>query len=187
MAHFLIRGEGACRPAFAQIARSSAFCYPPVTIFAAAFRHMLIGTTSRLLMWFFVYISSPKVRAGITVALMSRDAISGLSFLRSGASLYRVVPALAARFSMCRVGRSVLSKKTPTHLCSRLFGMLYSPNCTPGRSAVERSFPQGKWKSSVFARSKFIHPWLASSCSWFPAAVSVMAFPCHDTEIASKQ
>jgi len=90
---------------------------------------MLIGTTSRLLMWFLVYISSLKVRAGITVALISRDAISGLSFLSSGASLYRVVPALAARFSMCRVGRSVLSKKTPTHLCSRLFGMSCCPNC----------------------------------------------------------
>jgi len=175
------------RPAFAQIARSSAFCHPPVTIFAAAFRHMSIGTTSRLLMWFLVYISSPKVRAGITVALMSRDAISGLSFLRSSASLYRVDPALAARFSMCRVGRSVLSKKTPTHLCSRLFAMWCSPNCTPGRSAVGRFFRQGKWKSSVFERSKFIPPWLASSCSWFLAAMKVMAFRCHDTQIAIKQ
>jgi len=128
-----------------------------VTIFTAAFRHMLIGTTSRLLMWFLVYISSPKVRAGITVALIRRDAISGLSFLRSGMSLYSVVPALAARFSMCMVARSVLSKKTPTHLCSRLFGMWCSPNCTLGRSAVGRCLPQGKWKSSVLDRSKFSH------------------------------
>jgi len=94
-----------------------------VTIFAAAFRYILIGTTSRLLMWFLLYISSPKVRPWITVALMSQDAISGLSFLRSGTSLYRVDPALAACFAMCRVAQSVLSKKTPTHLCSRLFGM----------------------------------------------------------------
>jgi len=158
-----------------------------VTIFAAAFRHILIGTTSRLLMWFLVYISSPKVRAGITVALITRDAISGLSFLKSGASLYRVGPALAARFSICRVARRVLSKKTPTHLCSRLFGMWCSLNCTPRRSAVGMVLPQGKWKSSVFERSKFIPPWLASSCSWFPAAVRVMAFCCHDTEITSKQ
>jgi len=84
---------------------------------------MLIGTTSWLLMWFLQYISSPKVRAGITVALVSRDAISGLSFLRSGASLYRILPALAARFSMCRVAWSLQSKNTPTHLCSRLFGI----------------------------------------------------------------
>jgi len=105
-----------------------------------------------------VYISSPKVRAGITVALMSHDAISGLSFLRSGASLYRVVSALAAHFSMCRVARSVLSKKTPTHLCSRLLGMLCSPKCTSGRSAVGRCLLQVKWKTSVFDRSKFILP-----------------------------
>jgi len=180
-------GFGAGRPASAQIACNSAFCQPPVTIFAAAFKVMLIGITSLLLMWALVYISSPKVRAGITVALMRRDAISGLSFLRSGASLYRVVPALAARFSMCRLARSVLSKKTPTHLCSRLFSMWCSPNCTPGRSAVGRCLLQGKWKSSVFDRSKFIPPWLASSCSWFPAAVRVVAFRCHDTDIASTQ
>jgi len=71
---------------------------------------MLIGTTSQLLMGILVYISSPKIRGGITVALMSRDTISGLSFLSSGTSLYRVDLALTARFSMYRVGRSVLSK-----------------------------------------------------------------------------
>jgi len=158
-----------------------------MTIFVAAFRHMLISTTSRLLMWFLVYISSPKVRAGITVALVSQDAISSLSFIRSGASLYSVDLALAARFSMCGVARSVLSKKTPTHFCSRLFGMWCSPNCTPSRSAVGMILPQGKWKSSVFERSKFIPPWLDSSCSWFPAAVRVIAFRCHDTEVASRQ
>ena len=112
-----------CRLSFTQIAQSSAFCHPPVTILAAAFSHMLIATTSWLLIWFLIYISSLKVRAEITVALMSWDAISDLSFLRSSASLYRVDPALATRFSMCRVARKVLSKKTPTHLCSRLFGM----------------------------------------------------------------
>jgi len=140
-AHFLMSGFGASSPASAQIARNSAFYQPPVTILAAAFKVILIGTISVLLMWALVYIFSPKVRAGITVALMSRDAISGLSFLRSGASLYRVVPALAACFSMCRVAQSVLSKKTPTHLSSRWFGMWCSPNCTPGRSAVVRCLP----------------------------------------------
>jgi len=151
-------GLGAGRPALAQIGRNSAFFQPPITILAAAFKVMLIGTTWVTLMWALVYISSPKVRAGITVALMSRDAISGLCFLRSGVSLCRVVPALAARFSMYRLARSVLSKKTPTHLCSKLFGMWCSPNCTPGRSAVGRCLPQGKWKSSVFDRLKFIPP-----------------------------
>jgi len=92
-------------------------------MFAAAFRDMLIGTISRLLMWFLAYISSSKIKAGITVALMSRDAISGFSFLRSGASLYRVDPALAASFSMWKIARKVLSKKTPTYLCSKLFSM----------------------------------------------------------------
>jgi len=100
-------GLGAGRPASAQIARNSAFCQSPVTILAAAFKVMLIGATSVLLIWALVYISSLKVRAGITIALMSHDAISGLSFLRSGASLYRVVPALGARFSICRVARSI--------------------------------------------------------------------------------
>ena len=76
-------GFGAGRSASAQIARNSAFCQPPVTILAAAFKVMLIGTISVLLMLALVYISSLKLRAGITVALMSHDAISGLSFLVS--------------------------------------------------------------------------------------------------------
>jgi len=84
---------------------------------------MLLGTTSRLLMWFLVYISSPKVRAGITVAMMSQDAIAGLSFLRSGVSLYRVDLALAVHLLIYRLAQRVLSKKTPTYLCSRLFGV----------------------------------------------------------------
>jgi len=158
-----------------------------VTILTAAFRHMLIGTTSWLLMWFLMYIFSPKVRAETIVALISRDAISGLSFLSSSASLYMANLALAAHFWICRVARSVMSKKTPTHHCSRLFSMWSSPNCTLGRSAVAMILPQGKWKSLVFERSKFIPPCLTSSCSWFPATVRVMTFRYHDTEIASKQ
>jgi len=107
-----------------------------VTIFAATFKHILVGTTSRSLLWFLVYISSPKVRAGISVALMSWDNISDMSFLRSGARLYRVDLALAVHFSTWRVAHRVLLKKTPTHLCFRLLGMWCSPNCTLGRSAV---------------------------------------------------
>jgi len=158
-----------------------------MTIFAAACRYILIGTTSWLVMWFLVYTCSPKVRAGITVALMSRDAISGLSFLRSGTSLYRADLALSAHFSIWRMTWSILSKKTPIYVCSTLFGIWYSPNCAPKRSTGGVILPQGKWKSLVFERSKFIPPWLASSYSWFPAAMRVIAFHCHDTEIANKQ
>ena len=70
-----------------------------------------------------VYIFSLKMRAGISVALLTQAAISGFSFLSSGVSLYIVNPALAVRFSMWRVAQKVLSKKTPTYLYSRLFGM----------------------------------------------------------------
>ena len=121
----------------------SAFFHNPVITRAAVQRHILIGALSSSLICAQLKISTPYVMVGTTVALTTRDASSGLSFLMSGMTLYSLVEPAAASWNMCVRGLRLLVSNIPTNPCFSLLRIWNSPSVTRAVLLFGAMFLQG--------------------------------------------